>query len=191
MVVGVSWSGVAWVLPALGSYSSLREPWMPTCTVTYWSRPWSPPFRDRAARAVFQHYNDPQTHLQDDHCLLKKLRVKVICGASSNGRWTRIYIYVYIFIWLNLTGAGVLLQETLLSGICQKRQQISSTNATHQTIVNYCLQPILLAFMSSTSFLFFMKLFVTSWMILPSKIYWIMKTCFGFSSLEKHASINP
>ncbi len=21
-----------------GSYSSLREPWMPTCTVTYWSR---------------------------------------------------------------------------------------------------------------------------------------------------------
>ncbi len=35
MVVGVSWSGAAWVLPALGSYSSLREPWMPTCTVTY------------------------------------------------------------------------------------------------------------------------------------------------------------
>ncbi len=27
----------AWVLVALGSYSSLREPWMPTCTVTYWS----------------------------------------------------------------------------------------------------------------------------------------------------------
>ena len=38
MVVGVSWSGAAWVLQALGSYSSLREPWMPTCTVTYWSR---------------------------------------------------------------------------------------------------------------------------------------------------------
>ncbi len=34
MVVGVSWSGAAWVLPALQSYSSLREPWMPTCTVT-------------------------------------------------------------------------------------------------------------------------------------------------------------
>ncbi len=43
MVVRVSWSGAAWVLPALGSYSSLREPWMPTCTVTYWSRAWSPP----------------------------------------------------------------------------------------------------------------------------------------------------
>ncbi len=36
-------SGAAWVLPALGSYSSLREPWMPTCTVTYWSRAWYPP----------------------------------------------------------------------------------------------------------------------------------------------------
>ncbi len=33
-----SWSGAAWVLPALGSYSSLREIWMPTCTETYWSR---------------------------------------------------------------------------------------------------------------------------------------------------------
>ncbi len=30
------WSGAARVLPAVGSYSSLREPWMPTCTVTYW-----------------------------------------------------------------------------------------------------------------------------------------------------------
>ncbi len=28
MVVGVSWSGAAWVLPTLGSFSSLREPWM-------------------------------------------------------------------------------------------------------------------------------------------------------------------
>ncbi len=49
MVVGVSWSGAAWVLPVLGSYSSLRRPWMPTCTVTYWSRAWSPPFKDWAA----------------------------------------------------------------------------------------------------------------------------------------------
>ncbi len=29
MVVRVSWPGAAWVLLALGSYSSLREPWMP------------------------------------------------------------------------------------------------------------------------------------------------------------------
>ncbi len=36
MVVGLSWSGAAWVPE---SYSSLREQWMPTCTVTYWSWP--------------------------------------------------------------------------------------------------------------------------------------------------------
>ncbi len=53
MVVGVSWSGAAWVLPALGSHSSLREPWMPTCTVTYWSRAWSPPFGDWATGQFF------------------------------------------------------------------------------------------------------------------------------------------
>ncbi len=68
MVVVVSWSG-AWVLSALGSYSSLRESWMPTCTVTYWSRAWSPPFGDMAAG----HYSSitTPTHLQDDHCLAK------------------------------------------------------------------------------------------------------------------------
>ncbi len=54
MVMGVSWSGAAWVLPALESYSSLREPWMPTCTVTYWSRA-----------------------LGNDHCLAKESEGKV------------------------------------------------------------------------------------------------------------------
>ncbi len=78
MVVEVSWSGAAWVLPALGSYSSLREPWMPTCTVTYWSRAWSAPFGDWAAG---QYSNMIMTT-----ALLKKLRVKVICEASSNGK---------------------------------------------------------------------------------------------------------
>ncbi len=38
MVVRVSWSGAAWVLPALGSYSSLREPRIQRFTVTNWSR---------------------------------------------------------------------------------------------------------------------------------------------------------
>ncbi len=38
MVVVVSWSGAAWVLLALGRYSSLRESWMPTCTVTWSTR---------------------------------------------------------------------------------------------------------------------------------------------------------
>ncbi len=76
MVVGVSWSGAAWVLPALGSYSSLREPWMPTCTVTYWSRAWSPPFGDWAAG----QYSSMITTT----ALLKRLRVKRMdCPSMS------------------------------------------------------------------------------------------------------------
>ncbi len=76
IVVGVSWSGAGWVLLALGSYSSLREPWMPTCTVTYWSRAWSPPFRDWAAG---QYSNMITTT-----ALLKKLRVKVMDWPSMS-----------------------------------------------------------------------------------------------------------
>ncbi len=46
---------------ALGSYSSLREPWMPTCTVTYWSRAWSPPFGDWAAGQYSNMITTPNT----------------------------------------------------------------------------------------------------------------------------------
>ncbi len=38
-------------------------------------------------RAVFQHDNDPKHTSKTTTALLKKLRLKVICGASSNGRW--------------------------------------------------------------------------------------------------------
>ncbi len=38
-------------------------------------------------RAVFQHDNGPKLTSKTTTALLKKLRVKVICGASSNGRW--------------------------------------------------------------------------------------------------------
>ncbi len=76
MVVGVSWSGAAWVLPALGSYSSLREPWMLTCTVTYWTR--------LGRRAVFQHDNDPKHTSKTTTALLKKLRVKVMDWPSMS-----------------------------------------------------------------------------------------------------------
>ncbi len=76
MVVGVLWSGAAWVLPALGSYRSLREPWMPTCTVVYWSRAWSPPFGDWTAG---QYSNMITTT-----ALLKKLRVKVMDWPSMS-----------------------------------------------------------------------------------------------------------
>ncbi len=69
MVVGLSWSGAAWVLPALRSYSSMREPWMPTCTVTYWrSRAWSPSHSNNIMAAT----------------LLKKLRVKVMDWPSMS-----------------------------------------------------------------------------------------------------------
>ncbi len=76
MLVGVSWSGAAWVLPALGSYSSLREPWMPTCAVTCWSRAWSPPIGDWAAG----QYSNMITIT----ALLKMLWVKVMdCPSMS------------------------------------------------------------------------------------------------------------
>ncbi len=76
MVVGVSRFGAAWVLPALGSYSSLREPWTPTCTVTDWSRAWSPPFGDWATG---QYFNMITTT-----ALQKKLRVKVMDWPSMS-----------------------------------------------------------------------------------------------------------
>ncbi len=38
-------------------------------------------------RAVFQHDNDPKHTSKTTTALVKKLRVKVIYGASSNGRW--------------------------------------------------------------------------------------------------------
>ncbi len=62
--------------PVLSSYSSLREPWMPTCTVTYWSRAWSPPFGDWPAG---QYSNMIMTA-----ALLKKLRVKVMDWPSMS-----------------------------------------------------------------------------------------------------------
>ncbi len=46
-----------------------------------------PSLRRLGRWAVFQHYNDPKHTSKMTTVLLKKLRVKVICGASSNGRW--------------------------------------------------------------------------------------------------------
>ncbi len=74
MVVGESWSGAAWVL--LGSDSSLREPWIPTCTVTYWSGAWSPPFRGWAAGQY--------SNMITSSALLKELRVKVMDWPSMS-----------------------------------------------------------------------------------------------------------
>ncbi len=64
MVVVASWSGDAWLLLVLGSCGSLRETWILTCTVTFWSRRWCPPFRN-----CFPTKQPPQTHRQDYNCL--------------------------------------------------------------------------------------------------------------------------
>ncbi len=45
-----------------------------------------PSLRRLGRRAVFQHDNDPKHTSKMTTPLLKNLRVKVICGASSNGR---------------------------------------------------------------------------------------------------------
>ena len=78
MVVGMSWSGAAWVLQVLESYISLRETWTPTCTVKYCSRAWSPPPQKLGRRAVFQHDNNPKHTSKTTTALLKRLRVKVM-----------------------------------------------------------------------------------------------------------------
>ncbi len=44
-----------------------------------------PSLRRLGRRAVFQHDNDPKHTSKTTTALLKKLRVKLICGASSNG----------------------------------------------------------------------------------------------------------
>ncbi len=48
----------------LGRCGSLRETWIPTCTLTFWSRRWCPPFRNCFPTSP------PQTHHQDDNSLV-------------------------------------------------------------------------------------------------------------------------
>ncbi len=43
--------------------------------------------RRLSRRAVFQHDNDPKHTSRETTALLKKLRLKLICEAFSNGRW--------------------------------------------------------------------------------------------------------
>ncbi len=46
-----------------------------------------PFLRRLGCRAVLQHDNEPKHTSKTTTALLKKLRIKVICGAPSNGRW--------------------------------------------------------------------------------------------------------
>lgn len=97
------------------------------------------------------------------------------------------YISCMYCILLNLTGTGVLLQETLLTGICQKRQQISSTNATHQTMWIAVYNQFYLLLCQVFCFYSFhdMIFAIHNWLNNEKSF------CFSFSpSLEKHAPIN-
>ncbi len=42
-------------------YNLLREPWISTCSVTYWSRAWSPPSRDWATGQYSNMITTPNT----------------------------------------------------------------------------------------------------------------------------------
>ncbi len=97
MVVVASWSGAGWLLLVLGSCGSLRETWIPTCTVTFWSRRLCPPFR-----ICFQHNHPKHTAKMTTALLMKVMEwpsmtwtLLSTCGASSSGRWrsTRALIY--------------------------------------------------------------------------------------------------
>ncbi len=83
MVVVASLSGAAWVLLVLGSCGSLRETWIPTCTVTFWSIRRCPPFINCAERQFSNIITTPNTP-QDDTALLMKLKLKVMEWPSMS-----------------------------------------------------------------------------------------------------------
>ena len=75
MVVGMSWSGAAWVLQVLESYISLRETWTPTCTVnTAAEHDPLPP--ETGSQGNVPAWQWPQTHLQDDLCFTEEAEGK-------------------------------------------------------------------------------------------------------------------
>ena len=74
MVVGMSWSGAAWVRQVLESYISLRETWTPTCTVKYAAEHDSL-HPETGSQGSVPAWQWPQTHLQDDHCFSEEAEV--------------------------------------------------------------------------------------------------------------------
>ncbi len=66
--VVTSWSWAAWLLLVLGSCGTLRETWIPTFTMTFWSRRGCPPFRNFAERQFSNIISTPNTP-QRWHCL--------------------------------------------------------------------------------------------------------------------------
>ncbi len=75
-----------------------------------------PSLRRLGRRAVFQHDNDPKHTSKTTTALLKQLRVKVICGASSNGRWksTRVWTFTSSMMSSWRSGRGLQWQPVKL-----------------------------------------------------------------------------
>ncbi len=67
-----------------------------------------PSLRRLGCRAVFQHDNDPKHTSKMTTALVKKLRVKVICGASSNRRWSLASTSSVMLSWMS--GRGLMRQ---------------------------------------------------------------------------------
>ena len=84
MVVGMSWSGTAWVLQVLESYILLRETWTPTCTVKHCSKAWSPPSRNWVAGQYCSMTMTSKHTSKTTTALLKRLRVKEMDWPSMS-----------------------------------------------------------------------------------------------------------
>ena len=84
LVVGMSWSGAAWMLHVLESYISLRETWTPTCIVKYCSRAWSSPSRNWVTGLCSSMTMTPKHTSKTTTVLLKRLRVKMMNWPSMS-----------------------------------------------------------------------------------------------------------
>ncbi len=77
-------------------------------------------------RAVFQHDNEPKYTSKTTTALLKKLRVKIICGASSNGRWRRS---------MSLTSTS----SVMLSAFINETRDMCLENSVSTFLCPFCL----------------------------------------------------
>ncbi len=91
-VVVASWSGATWLFLVLGSCGSLSETWIPTCTVTYWSRRWCP-LQKLFSNKTTSPNTPPRWQLPCcwrwwcGQVCLQTWTLLSTCGASTSGRW--------------------------------------------------------------------------------------------------------
>ncbi len=90
MVVVVSWSGAAWVLPALGNYNSLRETMNANMYCDITEAEHDPFPSETGPQGSIPTWQRPQTHLQNYHFLAKEADGKgnLVCAWSHHtGTW--------------------------------------------------------------------------------------------------------